>query len=89
MGKYWGRDYTFTPNERVVAYVALGRYTGTLIRRARSPWSFRRAWVVELDSPRVPGGQRQYIAEVRLWPIAEVDTESRRTWKTFLPRKRM
>ena len=60
----------FSPGDRVVvAAWSLRGWRGTLGRKTRLPWNGRRAWVVELDGPKPPGGRRQYLAESVLLPV--------------------
>jgi len=66
------RSYELNTGDRVlVAGLALRGHTGTLIRRTRLPWNLRKAWVVELDAAKPPGGKRQPIGEGILIPLAE------------------
>lgn len=89
MGRFWGDDYGFQANDRVaVRALALYRHTGTLIRPTRLAWNGQKAWLVQLDDPKAPGGSRQRIGEVALVPIAQLETACPLTWKAFLPWKR-
>lgn len=66
------RSYELKTGDRVlVAGMALRGHTGILIRRTRLPWNLQKAWIVELDSAKAPGGKRQPIGEGILVPLAE------------------
>ena len=71
------RSYELKTGDRVlVAGMALRGHTGTLIRRTRLPWNLQKAWIVELDSAKAPGGKRQPIGESVLIPLAEPPARS-------------
>ena len=64
-------QYDLSLGDRVVVVAWSLRGTkGTLIRRTRLPWNGRRAWLVELDNARAPGGKRQRLGEGVLLPMA-------------------
>jgi hypothetical protein len=66
------RRYELKTGDRVlVTGMALRGHTGTLIRRTRLPWNLQKAWIVELDSAKAPGGKRQPIGEGILVPLAD------------------
>ena len=65
------RSYELRTGDRVLVTAQLLRgHTGTLIRRTRLPWNLQKAWIVELDAAKPPGGKRQPIGEWVLVPLA-------------------
>ncbi|CAA9220922.1 MAG: hypothetical protein AVDCRST_MAG10-662 [uncultured Acidimicrobiales bacterium] len=66
------RSYELKTGDRVlVTGLALRGHTGTVIRRTRLPWNLQKAWIVDLDTAKPPGGKRQPIGEGILVPLAE------------------
>ena len=58
------------PGDRVIVLgFGLVGHHGTLVRATRLWWNGRKAWVVELDSSKPPGGRRQTIGEWVLVPL--------------------
>ncbi len=71
------RRYEFAPGDRVlVTALSLRGHTGTLLRPTRLPWNLKRAWIVELDAGKPPGGKRQPIGEAALVPLASLHEEA-------------
>ena len=69
----FSKRFDYRPGERVLVTAwPLRGWHGTLVRRTRLPWNGRRAWIVDLEGSRAPGGQRQPIAERGLIPVQSV-----------------
>lgn len=69
----FSKRFDLSPGEKVVVTAwPLRGWHGTLVRPTRLPWNGRRAWIVDLDGSRAPGGQRQPIAERSLIPVVSI-----------------